>query len=215
MVNKHIAFLLILCCACPLWAGESPPEPERAAETTIEHGAVALDAALALGEMVFSSYLIYGVNVMFGSGFANVTPESIRHNLKFSSWGWESYDRFTCNQLLHPYQGSLSFNAARSLGFGFYSSLAFNMAGSWVWETFYENASPSTNDFITTSVGGSILGEMLHRVFLDLNEKPGFGWDVLTAAISPTDKVNSLFTRKNRLRRGQSRLRQFVKYSAW
>jgi len=68
------------------------------------------------------------------------------------------------NQLGHPYQGSLSFNAARNNGFSFLHSAAFSVVGSFLWEYCGEKEPPSANDMITTSVAGTLFGECSHRL---------------------------------------------------
>jgi hypothetical protein len=100
---------------------------------------------------------------------AFVTPDdykvsmgSIRRNLH-SSWG-EDRDPFEINQMGHPYQGSVYFNIARSNGLTFWESMGYAFAGSAVWEIAGETTPPSRNDQITTSFGGSFLGEALYRM---------------------------------------------------
>jgi hypothetical protein len=91
-----------------------------------------------------------------------VTIGSIRRNLH-SSWV-EDRDPFEINQMGHPYQGSVYFNIARSNGLTFWESLGYAFAGSAVWEVAGETTPPSRNDQITTSFGGSFLGEALYRM---------------------------------------------------
>jgi hypothetical protein len=87
---------------------------------------------------------------------------SVRRNLH-SSWV-EDRDPFEINQMGHPYQGSVYFNIARSNGLTFWESLGYAFAGSAVWEVAGETTPPSRNDQITTSFGGSFLGEALYRM---------------------------------------------------
>jgi hypothetical protein len=91
-----------------------------------------------------------------------VNMGSIRRNLH-SSWV-EDRDPFEINQLGHPYQGSVYYNIARSNGLTFWESLGYAFAGSAVWEIAGETTPPSRNDQITTSFGGSFLGEALYRM---------------------------------------------------
>jgi hypothetical protein len=91
-----------------------------------------------------------------------VTMGSVRRNLH-SSWV-EDRDPFAINQMGHPYQGSVYFNLARSNGLTFWESLGYAFAGSAVWEVAGETTPPSRNDQITTSFGGSFLGEALYRM---------------------------------------------------
>jgi hypothetical protein len=91
-----------------------------------------------------------------------VTMGSVRRNLH-SSWV-EDRDPFEINQMGHPYQGSVYYNIARSNGLTFWESLGYAFAGSAVWEIAGETTPPSRNDQITTSFGGSFLGEALYRM---------------------------------------------------
>jgi hypothetical protein len=91
-----------------------------------------------------------------------VSVGSVRRNLHS---GWvEDRDPFEINQMGHPYQGSVYFNIARSNGLTFWESLGYAFAGSAVWEVAGETTPPSRNDQITTSFGGSFLGESLYRM---------------------------------------------------
>jgi hypothetical protein len=126
---------------------------------------------------------------------AFVTPDdykvsmgSIRRNLH-SSWV-EDRDPFEINQMGHPYQGSVYFNIARSNGLSFWESMGYAFAGSAVWEVAGETTPPSRNDQITTSFGGSFLGESLYRMANLLLDRGGDGSKPLlreagAAAVSP------------------------------
>jgi hypothetical protein len=91
-----------------------------------------------------------------------VSIGSIRRNLH-SSWV-EDRDPFEINQLGHPYQGSVYFNLARSNGLTFWESLGYAFAGDFPHRAAGETTPPSRNDQITTSFGGSFLGEALYRM---------------------------------------------------
>jgi len=116
-----------------------------------------------------------------------VSVGSIRRNLR-SSWVVDK-DPFEINQLGHPYQGSVYFGLARSNGLTFWESLGYAFAGSAVWEIAGETTTPSRNDQITTSFGGSFLGESLYRMAnLVLEQGYGLspGWrEAAAAAVAP------------------------------
>jgi hypothetical protein len=120
-----------------------------------------------------------------------VTMGSIRRNLHS---GWvEDRDPFEINQLGHPYQGSVYYNIARSNGLTFWESLGYAFAGSAVWEVAGETTQPSRNDQITTSFGGSFLGEALYRMAnLVLDRGDGFspGREAGAALVSPAVGYN-------------------------
>ena len=87
----------------------------------------------------------------------NTIKENFRHGFL-----WDN-DNLGTNTFLHPYNGSLYFNAARANGFNFWQSELFAIGGSGMWELFMEREYPSTNDFIATPIGGAAIGEILFR----------------------------------------------------
>src|SRR5690606_16497259 len=89
-------------------------------------------------------------------------PNFIDHQ-RISAWDWDD-NQFTTNQIDHPYHGQLYFNAFRSNGYNFYQSSVATVLGSYIWETAGETQHPAINDFVNTTFGGIILGEMTHRV---------------------------------------------------
>jgi hypothetical protein len=134
--------------------------------------------------------IVMGWNVWPGEAeWSNVSLESIGRNAR-SAWVIDD-DEFYTNQLLHPYQGSFSFAAARSAGLGFWESLPYAFVASLAWEIAGETEQPSINDQITTSLGGAIVGELLHRLAEGLRGPRGGGWGEVPAAIvSPFSAVN-------------------------
>ncbi|MCP4571417.1 MAG: DUF3943 domain-containing protein [bacterium] len=98
-----------------------------------------------------------GENPGFRIGF-----NSWRENLE-SGFNWDD-NGFGTNQFAHPFHGSLYFNSARSNGYDFWSSMPFAFTGSWLWEYVFETHNPALNDWVATSVGGSALGEIFHRL---------------------------------------------------
>jgi hypothetical protein len=106
-------------------------------------------------------------------------------------------DKFSTNQFLHPYQGSIYQGLARSAGLGFWEASAYTFAGSVLWEEAGENTTPSINDQIATGIGGNFLGEPLFRIASLLLESGGDGrpsrWREFGAAlISPALGFNRL-----------------------
>jgi hypothetical protein len=82
---------------------------------------------------------------------------------RISAWDWDD-NQFTTNHIDHPYHGQLYFNSFRSNGYNLLQSSIATVLGSYIWETGGETQSPSINDFVNTTFGGILLGEMLHRV---------------------------------------------------
>jgi len=114
---------------------------------------------LALGELIPWTVDRYLRNV----DYAHISFSTVGHNLQPSSWTWDN-DPFGTNQFAHPYHGSLYFSAFRANGYTFWQSAPPTLVGSYIWETAAEKQYPSPNDFINTSFGGIILGEMTYRL---------------------------------------------------
>jgi hypothetical protein len=104
-------------------------------------------------------------------------------------------DPFRMNQFGHPYAGSIYHSFARSSGLTYWAALAYDFAGSALWEVAGETTAPSRNDMITTTFAGSFLGEALfrtaHFVLADGGD-PNLGQEVLATLTSPPVGVNRL-----------------------
>lgn len=125
----------------------------------------------------------------FDTSFSSI-EDNLRH-------GWViDEDTFAMNQFGHPYQGSMYHGFARSAGLNYWQALAYDFGGSAFWEITGETTPPSINDQITTTFGGSFLGEALFRMAsLVLEENaasPGFWRELSAALISPATGFNRL-----------------------
>jgi hypothetical protein len=94
--------------------------------------------------------------------YAYINGHTVKENFR-KGFVWDN-DHVGTNMFLHPYHGSIYFNAARANGLSFLQSGCFSLAGSLTWEMFMENEYPSINDIIATPVGGLILGETFYRL---------------------------------------------------
>ncbi|HEY3198891.1 MAG TPA: DUF3943 domain-containing protein [Nitrospirales bacterium] len=105
-------------------------------------------------------------------------------------------DQFKVNQFLHPYGGTVYYGLARSAGLNFWESFLYTAVGSFLWEIGGETTTPSINDQISTTLGGSFLGEPLFRMANLLLERgggtPGFWRELGAAIISPPTGFNRL-----------------------
>lgn len=152
------------------------------------------DWTLPALEIIGFDLLVNRVNHCCGKNRQDyaVTLDSIRRNLR-SDWNVDA-DPFQVNQLGHPYQGSMYYGFARSSGFNFWESTGFALGGSVLWEIAGERTRPSRNDLISTTVGGSILGESLFRMAHLLLEQgggmPPFWRETAAAVISPSTAFN-------------------------
>jgi hypothetical protein len=116
-----------------------------------------------------------------GANTGHSTPQSISKNLK-AIWKWDN-DLPLAKQLGHPYHGAYSHLAARANGFSFYEGFFFNALASISWEIAGETLDPSLNDLIITTVGGAALGEMLRRLYLEIDSP----WSVLLNPVGAFD----------------------------
>ncbi len=139
---------------------------------------IAESIGLNLALASFNSYIM-------DSEFAKISFKSIEHNFErgFST----DADGFLTNMFAHPFHGSIYFNLARSSGYNYYASLGVAAIGSWQWEFFMEIEPPAFNDWIMTSVGGSMLGEMFYRFSNNILDESLGGsarfWNELAAGI--------------------------------
>ena len=101
---------------------------------------------------------------------------------------WD-HNHWAINFYGHPYQGSFYYAAARGAGYGFYSSMLFAALGSSTWEMFCEREYPAPNDLISTTIAGSVFGEVLYRVARMFYSRPGTPWyrQLTAMAIEPAD----------------------------
>ena len=120
--------------------------------------------------------------------WARVSSNSIGENMR-RSWNYDG-DGYWVNQLGHPYQGTWSFTAARSSGLGFWASAPLTFGASALWELAGETENPSFNDQVTTTFGGIVLGEILHR-FANALRMEGGAWSLAAAVLEPVGVVNA------------------------
>lgn len=110
---------------------------------------------LNAGVWIFDLYLLKG-------DYARINIHSIQDNFR-TGFVWDN-DGFNTNLFAHPYHGSLYFNAARANGMNFWESIPFAIGGSLSWEFIFENEPAAINDLLSTSIGGSCIGEITWRL---------------------------------------------------
>jgi len=153
------------------------------------------------------SYVIPALEI---AGFLTGLNQINRHLIDSEEYGTDGHsiwrnlrtkpvfdrDPFSINQIGHPYQGGIYFGAARSAGLGFWEAVPYSIAGSALWEIAGETSKPSINDYVTTAVGGTFVGEALFRMASLLleggGETPGFWRELGAAVISPPTGFNRL-----------------------
>jgi hypothetical protein len=153
--------------------------------------AAAETVGLNVGVWAFDRYIIAN-DIVY-----NINFKTMKRNLRHG-FVWDN-DQFSTNLLGHPYHGGLYFNTARSNGMNFGQSVPYSVAGSLMWEYFMETEPPSINDFISTSIGGTVLGEITFRLsdLLIDNRTTGlnrFGRELLIALVSPMHELNRVIS---------------------
>jgi hypothetical protein len=142
-----------------------------------------------------SNLFLNYVNRLANTSFANMTFESIWDNIYADpDWMWEYGDRFHVNQIGHAYLGAVYFASSRINGFNFYESIPAVFLGSVMWEVIFE-PEPAYNDVITTTISGMAFGEMLYRLFLEVDSKKTFGAKIGGFFISPSSSHNKIYNR--------------------
>lgn len=131
------------------------------------------------------------------SDYSQISIHTVKHNIRHG-FVWDN-DKFSTNLLAHPYHGSLYFNAARSQGLGFWQSVPYAAAGSLMWEFCGEREPAAINDWIATTVGGTALGEITHRISALCLDESKRGWqrvgrEALAFAVSPLRGINRLLS---------------------
>ncbi|MDR0551133.1 MAG: DUF3943 domain-containing protein, partial [Spirochaetaceae bacterium] len=197
---RHLAVFLLTLIAVPLFP-QSENIPPASAANGVQKRNLPADIFYTLLDINTSNVVLNFGARLANAGFAGVTFETRARNIYPSTWFWEDGDRFIVNQLGHPYQGSTYFAAARVNGFNFFESMPFALAGSLQWEIMFEPAS-SLNDVIATTIGGISLGEMLHRLFLEVDESPSAGAKIGGFFVSPIGSFNAVYNRPKRGRGG-------------
>lgn len=131
----------------------------------------ALPGIVPFSEIIAFNFFIWAWDrYPLQKSYAKTGPSIWKRNFR-EGWKWDD-NNWGVNFVGHPYQGSYYFVAARSAGYSFYTSMLFTMFGSWSWEFFCETEYPAPNDLVTTTVGGSLYGEMLFRLSQRLFSKP-------------------------------------------
>jgi len=165
----QLLFFIFFCGMVSVSADEPPQEPSVAPEETEKY----FGRAFIQGNA--ANFAVWYFDLAFiQAPYAHISFESWKKNVR-EGFEWDN-SGFLTNQVLHPYQGSTYYNAARSNGYTFWESIPFTLYGSFVWEFFLERDYPSINDLITTTVGGIAMGEAGYRLSLALIDERATGY---------------------------------------
>lgn len=157
---------------------------------------------LALGEIATINMGVWAFDrYVTQSDFARINWGTIKRNFK-TGFVWDG-DQLGTNFILHPYHGSLYFNAARSCGYNYYQSIPFTLFGSSMWEWFLEDEPPSINDLLSTTFVGSMYGEILYRISDRVLSYQTTGanrvlCEVLATLVSPIHQFNRFISKDYR-----------------
>ncbi len=191
-VNSRGLVVLVWLTALGASAHDTADAPLREAAPTRDEGLPWENYLVpALENVAINLTLLSFNNLVTRMPFALISAESVAHNLQPSSWRVDT-DYFITNQFGHAYHGNFNFNAARSSGLDFWWSGLYALITSLTWEVFLEVEPPSVNDQITTPIGGSLLGEALHRSALQLRRSGGPRWltSIGAALLDPLGALN-------------------------
>ena len=150
---------------------------------------------------------VFGLNILVWADsryithqdWAYISGESIKNNFK-KGFTWDG-DSFVMNQFLHPFHGSIYYNAARTNGLSFWESAPYAFGGSLMWEYAMEIERPSYNDLMNTTLSGIMLGEITYRLSDIIIDESTVGFErvirELTASIiNPAKGFNRLIQGK-------------------
>ncbi len=145
-------------------------------------------AGLNLGVWAFLHYV-------GNAHYSYISWETVRDNIR-DGWEWDRSLYFV-NFYHHPYHGYLYYSAGRANGLGFWGSSLAAVGGSLMWEYMMEKYRPSINDWITTSCGGIVYGEIGYRfsALVRKSEARGLGriWrEIVGTVLDPVGGVNRL-----------------------
>ncbi len=201
---SHLIILAVILSSSAAYADEvsaetnAPTPPAEACERGMSCYELELvDYIKPFGTIAISNGLIWvGGKYILKESYADISLGSMATNLEYG-FGWDE-DTFRVNQLGHPYQGALYHTGARSAGLSFWQAIPYTVVGSLQWEFFMETETPAINDLITTSFGGTIMGESLYRLSLAVLDDSTSGAErlvreLVAAAINPVIGLERLF----------------------
>jgi len=163
--------------------------------------------------------LFIGGAELLGATALIVTPKRVTkwsHNWELDAWRhikrslklpvWDD-DNWKINFIGHPIAGSIYYNSLRSQNASIFHSFLFATTQSFIWEYFIEATAekPSTQDLIITPIVGSILGESIHMLTMNMRRN-GFNFfeKVFVLILNPSFVFNNGFgSRFNPVRQNQ------------
>ena len=192
MIRNTLIILVLL------FAGISTQAQFRKERST--WGQIGLGTAEVLGSEAITSTILYLSPQEFSNWedkFWQYWGENL-HRAYTTPPVWDK-DGWAVNYVGHPLQGSLAYNAVRSQGAGFWTSSAFTLGHTLLWEYFLEaiNEQPSINDLLVTPLAGVALGELTNMMTRHF-KRGGFTTTekVLVILLNPFYALNNGFKTK-------------------
>ena len=141
--------------------------------------------SLAMGETLLANFVSWiGAEYVFQwKDITRISPTTWRQNVQAGPV-WDD-NHLHINWLAHPWQGSHYFVSGRSNGYGYEKSFLFTLVGSALWECCGESHRPSKSDLVTTTLGGSVFGEVLYRLSAKALSRRSTGWSLVAHALTP------------------------------
>lgn len=149
--------------------------------------------SLAMGETLLVNFVSWiGAEYIFQwKDITRISPTTWRQNIQAGPV-WDD-NHLHINWLAHPWQGSHYFVSGRSNGYSYEKSFLFTLVGSALWECCGESHRPSKSDLFTTTLGGSVFGEVLYRLSAKALSRRSTPWSLVAHALTPirwlTDEV--------------------------
>lgn len=141
---------------------------------------------LGIGETLLGNFVpwLLADYVTKWKDITRISPTSWRENIATGPV-WDD-NHFHINDLLHPYQGSYYFVAGRSNNCRFEKPLLFTILGSAFWECCGESHSASASDLVTTTLGGTVIGEVFFRFGSQLLAEQRWHWELFAGVMTST-----------------------------
>ncbi|MBR0031586.1 MAG: DUF3943 domain-containing protein [Treponema sp.] len=154
------------------------------------------------------------------AGWAQVSASSFcdwRRTVEFDD------DYVWTNFVLHPFQGSLYYMAARNANLNRFESLGLTALGDFLWEWFAETTPPSVNDLTYSFIGGFAVGEMMYRLSLEAEQIADFFgyvvnpmriWSDPLTGIKPRGRVGNIYEISMKYKLGTVRSYSYSAYDS-
>ncbi|MBQ8013967.1 MAG: DUF3943 domain-containing protein [Treponema sp.] len=167
-----LAFFLLIFPLSPEEISENPQPEEKTYGTPVheDENDGRKHYLTAITGMIFPELTIsFWCRNVIDADWAQVPLETLAHPLERQPEFDTDY--VWTNFVLHPFQGSLYYMAARNSNLNRAEALGITALGDFLWEWFFETTEPSLNDLVYSFLGGFAVGEMVSRLALEAEYK--------------------------------------------